>query len=115
MPQQPPATTRPHVATLRPYGVQPFGLYTFGCPSCGDHGQRLIRATQHWRDGAQLCAQIHVTMDFWCRGCDRGWQITLFNLDESEGEILMEVKAVETVVQEDARTMGPEPAFPPRP
>ena len=110
-----PAATRPHAAALRPFGVEPFGLYTLHCPHCGHYGQRLIRAQQYWRDAAQLCAQIHVTMDFLCGHCEQGWQIDLFNEDEGEGEIILLVKPVETVDAEDARTMGPEPAAAPLP
>jgi hypothetical protein len=73
-----------------------------------------MRAQQYWRDMAQLCAQIHVTMDFLCTRCHQGWQIDLFNEDEGEGEIILDIKAVETVDAEDARLMGPEsPPHPP--
>ena len=96
-----------------------FGLMALACPSCGDRGQRLMRAQQYWRDQAQLCAQIHVAMDFCCTRCTQGWQIKLFNEDEGEGEIILEVSAVETVAAEDERHLGlgprtaaPEPSSP---
>jgi hypothetical protein len=45
-------------------------------------------------------------MDFLCSRCKQGWQISLFNEDEGEGEIILDVKLVETVNSEDAKAMG---------
>jgi hypothetical protein len=93
-----------------------FGLKALQCPHCGSPDQRLIRATQHWRDQSDiLCAQIHVTMDFSCQRCEQGWLINLFNEDEGEGQILIEVKAALTVVQEDAKLGWGTPSGPPQP
>jgi hypothetical protein len=84
-----------------------FGLKAFLCPHCGHAGQRLMRATQFWRDQSDhLCPQIHIEMDFRCGRCAQGWQIHLFNEDEGEGEIIMDVKAVETVNSEDTTAMA---------
>ena len=115
MAKHPAADTRPHVPlvsyTGRPAPTErpTFGLMALACPHCGDRGQRLMRAHQYWRDGAQLCPQIHVTLDVLCTRCRQGWQINLFNEDEGEGEIILAVNQVETVDREDERTLGPEP------
>ena len=45
-------------------------------------------------------------LDFLCSGCEQGWQISLFNEDEGEGEIILDAKLVETVTSEDAKVMG---------
>jgi len=98
---------------LTPYSQRPtgpdrpaLGLHMLHCPRCGHYGQRLMRANQCWRDASdQFCPRIHVTMDFLCMACDQGWQIDLFNEDEGEGEIILDVSLVETVNSEDARQM----------
>jgi hypothetical protein len=111
----------PDILPLVHYGGAPtdperptFGLKALPCPHCGGRDQRLIRATQSWRDQSDyLCAQIHVEMDFLCTQCEQGWQIILFNEDEGEGEILIDIKAVETVTQEDAKLGWGTQAGPP--
>ena len=66
-----------------------------------------MRANQFWRDGSDyLSPQIHVEMDFLCRGCEQGWQIQVFNEDEGDGEIILDIKQVETVNSQDAKVMG---------
>ena len=85
------------------------GLHTLHCPLCGHAWQRLMRAHQFWRDGSDyLCPQIHVEMDFLCGACKQGWQIHLWNEDEGEGEIILDISQVETVNSQDAQVMGEE-------
>jgi hypothetical protein len=85
-----------------------FGLKALLCPHCGHDGQRLIRATQHWRDQSDaFCARIHVEMDFLCTQCTQGWQLQVFNEDEGEGEILVVINPALTINQEDG--MAPTP------
>jgi|SoiMethySBSTD1v2_1073268.scaffolds.fasta_scaffold1332521_2 hypothetical protein len=112
-----PPAARPQLRLLH-YGGSPtwpdrpaLGLKALVCPQCGHDGQRLIRANQSWRDQSDyFCAQIAVTMDFRCTACEQGWQISLFNEDEGEGEIILEVKLVETVSAEDTRKRDGETA-----
>jgi hypothetical protein len=106
MPKKPTAPVR-----LVPYGspsataiLPTFGLKDLLCPHCGDGAQRIMRASQFWRDASDvLCPQIHVEIDFLCRGCEQGWQLKLFNEDEGEGEVIIDITAVETVVAEDQK------------
>jgi hypothetical protein len=107
-----PTPTRPPLPLVH-YGGGPtwpdrptLGLKALVCPQCGHDGQRLMRAHQFWRDESDyFCPQIHVEMDFRCAACDQGWQMYLFTDSEGEGEIILDVKLVETVTSEDARVM----------
>jgi hypothetical protein len=108
-----PLTDREHAlvgrAPARTTGYPTFvlGLNYFRCPLCGHDGQRLIRAQQFWRDQSDaFCPQIHVELDFCCQACEQGWRLHLFNEDEGEGEIILDVSLVETVNSEDAKAMA---------
>jgi hypothetical protein len=98
---------------LIPYSAPPqpdritLGLQFLRCPSCGSIHQRMMRAQQFWRDQSDyFCAQIHVEIDMCCQACDQGWRLHMFNEDEGEGEVMIEVTLVETVASEDANAMG---------
>jgi hypothetical protein len=117
-----PTASRPTLRLVH-YGGRPIwperptlGLKAFECPRCGHDEQRLMRAHQHWQDESdRFCAQIHVEMDFFCRGCEKAWRLHIFNEDEGEGHILMEVSLVQSIYEKDAERVDTSHAHKPTP